>query len=375
MLSLIKRNSFTIVCLLVLSVCAANAASEIPALKDAKNPAERARIQKLIDGARSEGKLIWEGGFLEPVHGEYVAKYFKEYYGLPNLVFQYTYTVSSRTVTQVEQLLKAGRPTPDIIWQGASHDWYRNLISRGKVVKYDSPSYAAYTLAQGAKLNNPGYWVSNGYCFTPMFNPVAMAKAGFPSFKMDSYWDLTNPKLKGMISFLNFTQSLTGALTAIGRKKVLGEKWFQDMTKLKPVSFVKTSQGREWVASGEYPISLDHHAKNAQVLRDGGTPVTLVYPKEGVVMVPYSSIILKDGSHQNAARLFVDYVFSERGANTIADSGAYLFFGRPGIKSRVPDLLPTWENIKVIPIDYEKEAREEDIRKIQQYCQDSGWCY
>jgi hypothetical protein len=29
----------------------------------------------------------------------------------------------------------------------------------------------------------------------------------------------------------------------------------------------------------------------------------------------------------------------------------------------------------VIPIDYEKEAREEDIRNIQQYCQDSGWCY
>lgn len=375
MLSLIKRNSFMIVCLLVLTVCAANAASEIPALKDAKDPAERARIQKLIDGARSEGKLIWEGGFLEPVHGEYVAKHFKKYYGLPDLVFQYTYTVSSRTVTQVEQLLKAGRPTPDIIWQGASHDWYRSLISRGKVVKYDSPSYAGYTLSQEAKLNNPGYWVSNGYCFTPMFNPVAMAKAGFPGFKMDSYWDLTNPKLKGMISFLNFSQSLTGALTAIGRKKVLGEKWFEAMAKLKPVSFVKTNQGREWVASGEYPISLDHHAKNASVLREGGTPVTLVYPKEGVVMVPYSSIILKDGPHQNAARLFVDYVFSERGANTIADSGAYLFFGRPGIKSRVPDLLPTWENIKVIPIDYEKEAREEDIRKIQQYCQDVGWCY
>jgi ABC-type Fe3+ transport system substrate-binding protein len=202
-----------------------------------------------------------------------------------------------------------------------------------------------------------------------------MAKAGLPDFKMDSYWDLVNPKLKGLLSAHNFSQSMSGSMTAIGWKKVLGDKWFKEIAKLKPTLYLKTAQGREWVASGEYPISTSHQAKNAAIIQKGGTPATLIYPKEGVVMVPYSSIILADGKHHNAAKLFIDYVYSERGANRIADSGAYLFYGRPGIKSRIPDLLPQWESLKVIPLDHEKEVREEDIRDIQQYCLDIGWCY
>ena len=375
MSSLIKRTSIMVVIFSFFLVYAASAVAEAPALMDAKDSAEKARIQKLIDGARSEGKLIWEGSMIEPVHGKFIGKKFKEYYGLPNVDIQYTYTATSKTVTRVEQLLKAGRPTPDIVWQGGSHAWFKSLIKRGEVVKYDSPSFAGYSLSQKAKLNNPGYWVSNGYSFSPMFNPVAMAKAGLPDFKMNSYWDLVNPKLKGLLSAHNFSQSLSGSMTAIGWKKVMGEKWFEAIAKLKPTLYLKTSQGREWVASGEYPISTSHHAKNASVLRKGGTPVTLVYPKEGVVMVPYSSIILKDGRNQNTVKLFTDFVYSERGANAIADSGAYIFFGRPGIKSRVPDLLPPWETINVITLDHSTEVREQDIRKIQQYCLDVGWCY
>ena len=104
MLNLIKRNCFMVVCLSLLMVYAANAAADAPALMDIKDPAEKARIQKLIDGARSEGKLIWEGSMIEPVHGKYIGKRFKEYYGLPNLEIQYTYTFLKMYVVTVTKV-------------------------------------------------------------------------------------------------------------------------------------------------------------------------------------------------------------------------------------------------------------------------------
>jgi hypothetical protein len=87
----LRNLSFAIVCLLITATSISYAAQSIPALQNAKDAADRARIQTLIDGARAEGELLWMGFFLEPEHGKYILDGFKAYYGLSDLNAQYTY--------------------------------------------------------------------------------------------------------------------------------------------------------------------------------------------------------------------------------------------------------------------------------------------
>ena len=64
---------------------AQSAPAMAPALTDAKDPAERKRIEGLIEGARKEGVLSWIGVQIEPEHAEKILAAFKAYYGLGDL--------------------------------------------------------------------------------------------------------------------------------------------------------------------------------------------------------------------------------------------------------------------------------------------------
>jgi hypothetical protein len=47
------------------------------------------------------------------------------------------------------------------------------------------------------------------------------------------------------------------------------------------------------------------------------------------------------------------------------DAGALLFFGRPGVKPKYPDLLPAAEDVKAIPFDWDKEATNAAIKAFR----------
>ena len=373
-MSIMRYVSLTVIYFLILAAGMANGAQDVPALRDAKDAGERARVQALIDGAWAEGKLEWVGVMIEPGHAKYILERFKIHYGLPNLVTQYTFSNTAQIITNVEQLLKAKKNNFDIVWN-TSWDWYKELVARGKMMRYESPMYKEYTLSNEAGFSHPGYWVADAYIFSPMYNPKALANAGLKNFKPTSWWDFVDPRLAKLVSTISITQSISGAQTAIGVRKVVGVEWFKRLAKeIKPALYTKTAQGRDWVAAGEYPITLTTQSKNAAIARKSGATVELVYPKEGVVLMPFIPVILAEAPHPNVAKLFIDYVRSAAGANTMVDSGAYLFLGRPGVKSPNPDLHPPWEKIKQIPMNWDVDGSEGAIRDIQKMCIDIGLC-
>lgn len=367
-----KMSILLIFCFLFFSGWVSYGASDIPALRG-KDQAEQARIQALIDGARKEGKLIWQANMIEPKMGKYIAEGFKDYYGLSNLDCEFTYATNSATITKVERLFAANRPTPDILWY-VSWVWFKDLFARGKVMHYDSPMYKEYTISHTLGNTLPGYWVSDSYCYNPMWNPDALDKAGIKNFNPTSWWDFTDPKLAKLISIGNIPQSQSYAIWALGVRKALGDDWFKKLAKHKPCLYLKMAQGRDWVASGEYPITLTNSAKTAETVQKAGIKVKLLYPKEGVVMKPYSCIILATAPHPNTAKLFIDYVRSAPGTNRIADSGVNLFYGRPGVKTPLKEFLPAAEDVKAIPIDW-NSITDQDIKEIQQWVVKIGLCY
>jgi iron(III) transport system substrate-binding protein len=74
--------------------------------------------------------------------------------------------------------------------------------------------------------------------------------------------------------------------------------------------------------------------------------------------------ILKQAPHPNAAKLWVDFVLSERGQNVLVQ-GEALISGRAGFRSPLPDYAPALDSLNVIKIDYEKISKVE-LQKMRE---------
>ena len=304
--------------------------ADIPAIRDAKDSGERARVQALIDGARKENKLEWRAIMIEPKQAENIIAGFKEYYGLSNLKCDYTYGSNMKSSAGWSNSSRPNVP-PDVVWLIA-WDWFTDLMKEGKLMRYDSPYYKEYTLSNNAGNSMSGYWVSDSYSNNPVWNVTELEKRGVKNFKPSGWKDFGDPKLGAVTSLSNIATSPTNAFWAIGLRKVLGDDWFINIAKGKPALSTRSEQGKKWIGSGEYPICLTMRAKNAKGLEDGGTKVGWINPKEGQVLFPFALAGLASAPNPNTAKLFIDYVRSVPGTNRMAESGIMITYGRPGLR-------------------------------------------
>lgn len=339
-------------------------AQQAPALAAITDVAERARVEKLIEGARKEGALSWIGVQIEPGHAEPILAEFKRYYGLNDLRGEYTYSGTGEIVTRIEQLLRAKRNEFDIVWN-ASWAWYKDLLRRGELMQYESPHYAAYTLSDKGGMSQKGYWVSDAYAFAPVYNPGTLEARGIKDFKPTSWRDFVDPRLAGQVAMIDVLVSTSAAPVLAGVVKVMGDDWLTSLGKLKPALHIKASQGRDWVGSGEFSVALLNSPKDALSLQERNLATKQVFPKEGIVLIPFAPIILKSAPHPNTAQLFIDFVRSPHGTQTMMNAGSLLFFGRPGVKSKYPDLLPPAEEVNAVPFNWDTEATNDAIKKFR----------
>jgi ABC-type Fe3+ transport system substrate-binding protein len=339
-------------------------AQDVPALAAIKDAKEKARVSALIEAAKKEGQLSWIGVQIEPGHANAILTEFKRYYGLNDLKGEYTYAGTGAIVTRVEQLLKAKRNNFDIVWN-ASWAWYKDLLKRGEIMKYESPSYAAYTLSDKHGLSVKGYWVSDAYTFAPIFNTKAVADIGLKNFNPTSWNDFVDPKFTGHLSMINILISTSAAPVVSGITKVMGDDWLEKLGKVSPTLHTKAAQGRDWVGAGEFAATLLNSPKDSLSLIKRHLPTKQVFPKEGVVLIPFPAIIMASAPHPAASKLFIDFVRSAHGTQTMMDAGALLFFGRPGVKPKYPDILPRAEDVKAIPFDWDKEATNAAIKAFR----------
>jgi iron(III) transport system substrate-binding protein len=346
-------------------------AQEPPALAAIKDPAEKARVAKLIEGAKKEGAISWIGVQIEPGHADPILAEFKRYYGLDDLKGEYTYAGTGEIVTRIEQLLRAKRNNFDIVWT-ASWAWYKDLVKRGELMQYESPYYKDYTLSDKNQMSEKGYWVSDAYAFAPIYNPGTMEQRGIKDFKPTSWNDFVDPRLKGNICMIDVLVSTSAAPVLAGIVKVMGDDWLKKLGANKPALHIKAAQGRDWVGSGEFAATLLNSPKDALSLQERNIATKQVFPKEGVVLIPFAPIIMKSAPHPNTAKLFIDFVRSPHGTQTAMNAGSLLFFGRPGVKPKYPEILPAAEEVNAIPFDWDTEGANEAIKKFREKVRAAG---
>ena len=334
---------------------------------------ESERVKGLIEGARREGALSWIGVQFSSEKAEPIIGEFKRYYGLEELKVDYSYTPTGEIIRRVEEGLQKNSNAVDIVWT-SSPAWYGDLLVRGEIMRYESPFYRDYSLSDRNGMSEPGYWVSDAYTFIPLYNRPAIERRGIKNFRPRSWADFVKPLLAGSISMIDVTVSTTAPPVLAGVTRAMGDEWLVKLGQNKPALHVRGEDGREGVGSGEYAITMFATPADTLSLLQRGLKVEQVFPKEGVVLIPFTPIILTSAPHPHAARLFIDFVRSPYGTQVaVAEKGeALIFFGRPGVTSKYPHLLPASEDVSAIPFDWNRDATNEAIEKFREKARLAG---
>ena len=137
------------------------------------------------------------------------------------------------------------------------------------------------------------------------------------NIKIESYEDLLNPALKGKIAFADPSASsssfehLVNILYGIGKGDP--EKGWDYVQKFCANLDGKLLNGSsavyKGVADGEYAVGLTFEEGGANFV-SAGSPIKLVYMKEGVIIKPDGIYIIKNAKNMENAKKFVDYATS-----------------------------------------------------------------
>ena len=133
--------------------------------------------------------------------------------------------------------------------------------------------------------------------------------------------DLLDPKWLGKIVKAHPAYSGTIMTATFQIVRELGWQYFEKLAKQKVMQVQSATDPPKKLALGERAIMADGGEYNLFQLKEGGGPVELVYPTEGIPTVVGPIAVFKNAPNPNAARLFQCYCFSAECQQLIVDHG------------------------------------------------------
>ena len=174
------------------------------------------------------------------------------------------------------------------------------------------------------------------------------------NIKIEGYEDLLNPALKGKIAAADPSTSSSAYEHLINMLYAMGkgdpEKGWDYVQKLCANLDGKLLNGSsavyKGVADGEYAVGLTFEEGGANFV-SAGSPVKLVYMKEGAVFKPDGIYIIKNAKNMENAKKFVDYATSYDVQKKVNE------LNRRSIRNDLPpsDILLSIDKINVIQDD------------------------
>jgi iron(III) transport system substrate-binding protein len=239
---------------------------------------------------------------------------------------------------------EAGNPQCDVIWSIG-----------GEQLEADSDLLEKYVPKDWAKIDPVFKVGTNWLPYTGIMNVFIVNTNLLKDSEMPRGWaDLGNPKWKGKVC--SATPDKSGSAYMQMNNVFLAFKdrgW--DM--FKPILanfFISTSSGAvpKFVNDGEAPVGITLE-DNAFRFVQGGGPVKIVYPVEGVIAAPDGIALVKGAPHPAAAKLFIDWCLSKPTQDFLVGK----MFRRPvRVDGIAPAGLPALSKIKTIPYDFQMAA-------------------
>ena len=211
---------------------------------------------------------------------------------------------------------EAGNPQGDLVWGGMADS--------------DGTAYAdifeAWISEHDAK-NMPGYTTPNGLysmdhlsTVTFVINEELEAELGL---KIESYEDLLDPKLKGMIATADPNSSSSAWNNLSNIFAVYGndtEEAWAYIEKLMPNLVILGSSSGVFknTQAGEYVVGLTYEDGAVGLIRDGATNIRLQYPTNGTSASAFGCALVKGGPNPENAKKMIDFICSAEGQTALA---------------------------------------------------------
>lgn len=271
-------------------------------------------LEGLIEAARAEGALSttalpddWAN------YGQMKEVFFREKY---DFLTHTDITPDASSAEEIEQIRanagNSGPQNPDIIDVGFV--WGAQAKEQGLLQPYKVSTWD--TIPDGIK-DPDGYWYGN-YYGTMAFEVNVDAVPFVPQ----DWNDLLDPRLKGLIAINDpvagsqNTHSVWAAALANGGTLDEPEKGIEFFKELaESGNLVPTGWNPSQLVTGELPITL-RWDYNALANRDNNADqatIEVVYPKSGSIAGVYLCGINAYAPRPNAARLWMEFVYSDEG--------------------------------------------------------------
>lgn len=329
----------------VAAACATLFAGAALAQVPAGYPAD---YQKIIDGAKKEGKLVVYGA-TDSKATQPLIKDFNVLY--PGITVEYNDMNSTEVYNRFISEVAAGGNTADAMWSSAM-DLQMRLASDGYALKYKS--------VESSKL--PGWAIWDDQAYGTTFEPAAIVynkrlvdAKEVPKTHADFAKLILQPKFKDKVTTYDIEKSGVGFMfmTQDARenpKFIELENAFGE-AKVRVQSSTGTMMER--ISSGENLIGYNVLGSYALVRAKTDPSIGVVLTKDYTLIMSRVLFINKAAKNVNAAKLWIDYLLSHRGQTIIANDSK-LFAIREDVKGETTSAelikIIGKDNVKPIPV-------------------------
>ena len=242
------------------------------------------------------------------------------------------------------------------IWFTGGADTFINASEKGLLLQYDSP--IGEVLADDMKDTN-NYWYGTSLTLVNwVVNTDLITEYGL---EMPETWDdLLQEGLRGQVSMSDPASSGTAynVVSAILQTRGEEEGWeyLKKLIEQVPFFTARGSDPANMVVNGEAIVGIN--ASNGDRELEINNPnIKLVYPSDGTGWWPQPVAIVNGTEHEEAAKVFIDWILSKKGMETLA-SVRNAAVVRDDVE--IPEGIQDIKEIALFPTDFQANAEQRD---------------
>lgn len=240
------------------------------------------------------------------------------------------------------------------IWFTGGADTFINAAETGLLVPYKS---SQGKVLEDVMKDKEGYWHGTSLTLVNwVINTELIEEKGL---KMPETWeDLLQEGLKGEVSMSNPASSGTAYNVVSAILQTKGEedgwKYLDKLIGQVPFFTARGSDPARHVVNGEAIVGIN--ASNGdRELEENNKHIKLVYPKDGTGWWPQPVAIVEGTENLDAAKVFVDWILSKRGMETIG-SVRNAAVARTDVKTQ--EGIVDIKNIELFMTDFQANAKK-----------------
>lgn len=293
---------------------------------------EDAAWNKILEAGKKEGKVTVYGYSWVGDSGIMMSRAFKSRYGIDLDI------ITGRGAEFIERMKtekRMGAMTADVFEGSVTHSINARLAD---IMAASAPGLPALA-EKGVWAMEPLSQDKDGYilAFMPLVGaPYINTNLVKPGDEPKSWADILQPRWKGQMMMQDPAIS-TGSYRLVGyvRYGVFTEDALRQLINQDIRFTTGVTQEAQLLAQGQRAVSLFMVDSDAASLIKSSAPIKALSMKEGVVALVMSIGQVKDNPHPNAARVFLNWLFTQEGQKVNAEAKS-----SSSVRNDVPNFTP-----------------------------------